>query len=91
MDDWRGGTGKEEEDRHPKIGAGVLIGAGAKVLGNISVGHCSRIAAGSVVLHEVPPMTTVAGVPAKVVGEAGCSTPSVTMDQLLREAARQID
>ncbi len=86
-----GGTGKEEEDRHPKIGAGVLIGAGAKVLGNISVGHCSRIAAGSVVLHKVPPMTTVAGVPAKVVGEAGCSTPSVTMDQLLREAARRTD
>ena len=79
-----GGTGKEEEDRHPKIGDGVLIGAGAKVLGNIKVGYCSRIAAGSVVLHEVPPKSTVAGVPAKVVGEAGCSTPSITMDQLLR-------
>lgn len=78
-----GGTGKEDDDRHPKIGDGVLIGAGAKVLGNIRVGHCSRIAAGSVVLHEVPPNTTVAGVPAKVVGEAGCSQPSVTMDQLL--------
>jgi serine O-acetyltransferase len=79
-----GGTGKEEEDRHPKIGEGVLIGAGAKVLGNIHIGHCSRIAAGSVVLHDVPPKTTVAGVPAKVVGEAGCATPSITMDQLLR-------
>ncbi len=78
-----GGTGKEEEDRHPKIGDGVLIGAGAKVLGNIKVGHCSRIAAGSVVLEEVAPMKTVAGVPAKVVGEAGCSQPSMTMDQLL--------
>lgn len=78
-----GGTGKEEEDRHPKIGDGVLIGAGAKVLGNIKVGHCSRIAAGSVVLQEVPPKKTVAGVPARVVGEAGCSTPSVTMDHLL--------
>ncbi|WP_114286195.1 serine O-acetyltransferase [Candidatus Halocynthiibacter alkanivorans] len=78
-----GGTGKEDDDRHPKIGDGVLIGAGAKVLGNINVGHCSRIAAGSVVLHDVPPNTTVAGVPAKVVGEAGCSQPSVTMDQLL--------
>ena len=78
-----GGTGKEEEDRHPKIEDGVLIGAGAKVLGNIRVGHCSRIAAGSVVLRDVPPKTTVAGVPAKVVGEAGCTTPSVTMDQLL--------
>lgn len=78
-----GGTGKEEEDRHPKIGDGVLIGAGAKVLGNIKVGHCSRVAAGSVVLHEVPPKKTVAGVPARVVGEAGCSTPSVSMNQIL--------
>jgi serine O-acetyltransferase len=82
-----GGTGKEEEERHPKIDDGVLIGAGAKVLGNIRVGHCSRIAAGSVVLHNVPAKTTVAGVPAKVVGEAGCMTPSITMDQLLAENA----
>ncbi|MEV8465454.1 serine O-acetyltransferase [Fluviibacterium sp. DFM31] len=76
-----GGTGKEDDDRHPKIGDGVLIGAGAKVLGNIKVGHCSRIAAGSVVLEEVPPCTTVAGVPAKIVGEAGCDQPAITMDQ----------
>ncbi|MFD1158335.1 serine O-acetyltransferase [Roseovarius aestuarii] len=81
-----GGTGKEEEDRHPKIGNGVLIGAGAKVLGNIRVGNCSRIAAGSVVLQEVPPCKTVAGIPAKVVGEAGCDQPSLTMDQLLQTA-----
>lgn len=78
-----GGTGKEDGDRHPKIGNGVLIGAGAKVLGNIHVGHCSRIAAGSVVLHDVPPKSTVAGVPARVVGEAGCAQPSVMMDQLI--------
>jgi serine O-acetyltransferase len=78
-----GGTGKEEEDRHPKIADGVLIGAGAKVLGNIKVGYCSRIAAGSVVLEEVPPCSTVAGVPAKIVGEAGCAHPSVEMDQIL--------
>lgn len=78
-----GGTGKEEEDRHPKIGDGVLIGAGAKVLGNITVGHCSRIAAGSVVLLDVPPCSTVAGVPAKIVGEAGCDQPSVMMDHLI--------
>ena len=78
-----GGTGKEDGDRHPKIGNGVLIGAGAKVLGNITVGYCSRIAAGSVVLHDVPHNKTVAGVPAKVVGEAGCSQPSITMDQLI--------
>ncbi len=76
-----GGTGKEEEDRHPKIEDGVLIGAGAKVLGNIRVGHCSRIAAGSVVLEDVPPCKTVAGVPARIVGEAGCDQPSVNMDQ----------
>ncbi|KNG92922.1 serine acetyltransferase [Pseudaestuariivita atlantica] len=82
-----GGTGKEEEDRHPKIGNGVLIGAGAKVLGNISVGHCSRIAAGSVVLQDVPPMKTVAGVPARIVGEAGCAQPSITMDQILSSGA----
>jgi serine O-acetyltransferase len=78
-----GGTGKEDGDRHPKIEDGVMIGAGAKVLGNILIGHCSRIAAGSVVLHDVPPNSTVAGVPAKVIGRAGCSQPSVTMDQLI--------
>lgn len=78
-----GGTGKEEQDRHPKIGDGVLIGAGAKVLGNITIGHCSRIAAGSVVLEAVPLCKTVAGIPARVVGEAGCDQPSVLMDHML--------
>src|SRR6187397_3373539 len=68
-----GGTGKENEDRHPKIGYGVLIGAGAKILGNIEIGHCARIAAGSVVVKPVPHNVTVAGVPAKIVGEAGCA------------------
>jgi serine O-acetyltransferase len=77
-----GGTGKARGDRHPKIRAGVLIGAGAKILGNIEVGHCSRIAAGSVVLHDVPPNRTVAGVPAKVVGYAGCEEPARVMDHL---------
>ncbi len=81
-----GGTGKEDHQRHPTIGDGVLIGAGAKVLGNIKVGHCSRIAAGSVVLEDVPPMKTVAGVPARIVGEAGCAQPSVMMDQLFDES-----
>lgn len=81
-----GGTGKEDEDRHPKIGDGVMIGAGAKVLGNIHVGPCSRIAAGSVVLADVPPNSTVAGVPAKVVGEAGCSEPARSMNQILGAA-----
>lgn len=78
-----GGTGKEDGDRHPKIGHGVMIGAGAKILGNIQIGCCSRIAAGSVVLHDMPPGKTVAGVPAKIVGEAGCDQPSVKMDQVI--------
>ncbi|WP_413717438.1 serine O-acetyltransferase [Silicimonas sp. MF1-12-2] len=81
-----GGTGKEDDDRHPKIGDGVLIGAGAKVLGNIRIGNCSRIAAGSVVLQEVPPCKTVAGVPARIVGEAGCDQPALTMDQILNSS-----
>jgi serine O-acetyltransferase len=78
-----GGTGKEHGDRHPKIRYGVLIGAGAKILGNIEVGHCARVAAGSVVVKSVPNNVTVAGVPAKVVGEAGCPEPSRYMDQML--------
>ncbi len=78
-----GGTGKQGGDRHPKIRKGVLIGAGAKILGNIEVGQCSRVAAGSVVLASVPRNKTVAGVPAKVVGEAGCAEPSRSMDQIL--------
>jgi serine O-acetyltransferase len=78
-----GGTGKEDGDRHPKIGDNVLLAAGAKVLGNIRVGRCSKVAAGSVVLKEVPPNTTVAGVPARVVGDAGCPEPARTMDQRL--------
>lgn len=80
-----GGTGKESGDRHPKIRCGVLIGAGAKILGNIEVGHCARVAAGSVVLEPVPHNTTVAGVPARVVGTAGCAEPARTMDQILAE------
>ena len=78
-----GGTGKETGDRHPKIRSGVLIGAGAKILGNIEVGSCSRVAAGSVVLKPVPPNTTVAGVPARIVGEGGCNEPSRIMDQII--------
>ena len=80
-----GGTGKETGDRHPKIRRGVLIGAGAKVLGNIEVGHCARVAAGSVVLQDVPHNTTVAGVPARIVGTAGCAEPARTMDQILAD------
>jgi serine O-acetyltransferase len=80
-----GGTGKEHEDRHPKIRRGVMIGAGAKILGNIEIGHCARVAAGSVVLKPVPHNTTVAGVPARVVGEAGCPEPARSMDQLFQD------
>lgn len=84
-----GGTGKEIGDRHPKIRRGVLLGAGAKVLGNIEVGHCARVASGSVVLSSVPHNTTVAGVPAKVVGTAGCAEPGRTMDQILASKAAE--
>jgi serine O-acetyltransferase len=78
-----GGSGKATGDRHPKIGSGVLIGAGAKVLGNIHVGNCALIAAGSVVLTDIPPNMTAAGVPAKIVGRASCAEPARTMDQSL--------
>jgi serine O-acetyltransferase len=80
-----GGTGKERGDRHPKIRRGVLLGAGAKILGNIEVGQCARVAAGSVVLQPVPRNTTVAGVPARVVGAAGCAEPARSMDQILSQ------
>ncbi|MEO6395874.1 MAG: serine O-acetyltransferase [Devosia sp.] len=78
-----GGTGKADEDRHPKIGDGVLIGAHAVVLGNIKIGHCARIGAGSVVVKDVAPRVTVVGVPARPVGEAGVGAPqpATTMDQ----------
>lgn len=82
-----GGTGKEHGDRHPKISSGVLLGAGATVLGNIRIGKCSRVAAGSLVVKEVPANVTVAGVPARVLGVAGCAEPSRTMDQILAEQA----
>ena len=81
-----GGTGKEGGDRHPKIRRGVLIGAGAEIIGNIEIGACSRVAAGSVVLKPVPPCKTVAGVPARIVGEAGCSEPARSMDHSIGDA-----
>ncbi len=85
-----GGTGKENEDRHPKIGRGVLLSVGAKVLGNIEIGEYSRVGAGSVVLKAVPPHTTVAGVPARVIGKAGSARPSQDMDHGLPESDSQI-
>ncbi|MGA7546091.1 MAG: serine O-acetyltransferase [Methyloceanibacter sp.] len=80
-----GGTGNEKGDRHPKIGRGVMMGSGAKILGNITIGDCVRIAAGSVVLNNVPPRRTVAGVPARDIGPAGCEEPALTMDQFVTE------
>jgi serine O-acetyltransferase len=80
-----GGTGKDHGDRHPKIENGVLIGAGAKIIGNITVGHCARVAAGSVVLQPVANNATVAGVPARVVGSAPCAEPSRTMDHMFSD------
>lgn len=75
-----GGTGKEEGDRHPKIGDGVLISAGAKILGNIHVGDGAKVGAGSVVLQDVPAHTTVAGVPAKIVGKPNTEQPALDME-----------
>jgi serine O-acetyltransferase len=81
-----GGTGAERGDRHPKIGNGVLLGAGAKVLGNISIGDYAKIASGSVVLKPVPPGCTAAGVPARLVNCPTCEEPAKSMDHTLAEA-----
>ncbi len=75
-----GGTGKEHGDRHPKVGNGVLLSAGATVLGNIRIGDGAQVCAGSVVLKEVPPHTVVAGVPAKVIGKPSCAQPALEMN-----------
>lgn len=77
-----GGTGKESGDRHPKIRRGVLLAAGCKVIGNIEVGAGAKVGAGSVVLDDVPPGATVAGVPAKIVGQSA-GLPAHEMDQRL--------
>lgn len=80
-----GGTGAHTGDRHPKIGNGVLLGAGAKVLGNIKIGDHAKIAAGSVVLKPVPEHCTAAGVPAKLINCKTCSDPAKSMDQTLSD------
>ena len=77
-----GGSGRSAGERHPKVRHGVLIGAGAQILGNIEIGACALVAAGSVVLEDVPPHKTVAGVPARIVGETGALEPSRAMDQV---------
>lgn len=84
-----GGSGKDSGDRHPKIGRGVMIGAGAKILGNIEIGDCARVASGSVVLKDVPAKRTVAGVPARIVGLAGCPEPARSMNQHLGSEAEE--
>jgi serine O-acetyltransferase len=80
-----GGTGKQTGDRHPKVREGVLIGTGAKVLGNVEIGRGAKIGAGSVVLSDVPPHCTVAGVPAVIVGRPKENEPSREMDHRLPE------
>jgi serine O-acetyltransferase len=82
-----GGTGAERGDRHPKVGDGVMLGAGAKILGNISVGDYAKIAAGSVVLKSVPAHCTAAGVPARLINCKTCPEPSKSMDQSLADGA----
>jgi len=81
-----GGTGKTDGDRHPKIGDGVLISAGAKILGKITVGEGAKVGSGSVVLKDVPPHTTVAGVPARVVGVPTSDNPALDMDHGIPES-----
>ncbi len=78
-----GGTGKERGDRHPKIRSGVTIGTGATILGNVEIGVGACVAAGSVVLRDVPPYTTVAGIPAKIVGAPRSAQPADAMDRPL--------
>ncbi|GBQ26530.1 serine O-acetyltransferase [Gluconacetobacter azotocaptans] len=78
-----GGTGKNVGDRHPKVRRGVLIGAGAKILGNIELGEGAKVGAGSIVLESVPPFTTVVGNPARPVGTRHSALPAFTMDQML--------
>ena len=80
-----GGTGKESADRHPKVKRGAMIGAGAKVLGNIEIGAYARIAAGSVVLHPVEPYATVAGIPAKVIRTGNQPRPEESKEQTLKD------
>lgn len=74
-----GGTGKERGDRHPKVRSGVLLGAGAKILGNVEIGEGAKVGAGSVVLKDVPPHVSVAGVPAKIIGRLSVPTPAHDM------------
>ena len=86
-----GGTGKERGDRHPKIGEGVLIGAGAKVLGNVRIGEGAKIGAGSVVLSDIPAHSTAVGVPAELVGHPAAEQPALEMDHRVSRNGCQQD
>lgn len=80
-----GGTGKDRGDRHPKVRSGVLLGAGAKVLGNVVIGECAKVGAGSVVLKDVPAYTSVAGVPAEIIGKTSEVSPALGMCHEIEE------
>ena len=80
-----GGTGKDKGDRHPKVGPGVLIGAGAKILGNVRIGIGAKVGAGSVVLEDVPNHCSAAGVPAKIVGKCKVDQPALSMDHHIQD------
>ena len=82
-----GGTGKEHGDRHPKVRQGVLISAGAKILGNVEIGKNAKVGAGAVVLEDVPPHTTVVGIPAKVTGVPRAESPALEMNHSLDDSA----
>jgi len=86
-----GGTGNESGDRHPKVRQGVMIGSGAKILGNIEIGQGARVGAGSVVLDDVPACMTVVGVPAKIVGKSSCKMPCDSMQQNVLADAKKSD
>lgn len=81
-----GGTGKQTGDRHPKVRHGVLISAGAKILGNVEVGQNAKVGAGAVVLEDVPPHTTVVGVPAKVIGTPASESPALEMNHSMDDS-----
>ncbi|KDB47803.1 hypothetical protein HPS10_05850, partial [Glaesserella parasuis HPS10] len=86
-----GGTGKEHGDRHPKIREGVMIGAGAKILGNIEIGRYSKIGANSVVLQAVPEYATAAGVPARIIGHSQQQKPAFEMNQYFDDTNKEIN
>ncbi|MBR5498173.1 MAG: serine O-acetyltransferase, partial [Clostridia bacterium] len=84
-------TGKDVGKRHPTVGNNVMVGAGAKVLGPIKIGDNSKIAAGSVVLHEIPPNSTAVGTPARVVKQDGVRIDPLDQIHIPDPVAQEID